>query len=334
MESKDNKYTIIKYALNAVFIFFFIFWLSRVDVTKLWHISKGMQTRFVLWFIASYTLSYIMYAIKYQILFQDVKHFKYKDFFFLTCSSSYSNFIAPGSGELLKIYILNQRENIPFGRSAIIILLERIFSLYILLVLVLLIFLFVDALNITKKIAFYSLMLLVGLTVTGVFFIHKKQKIKHLLEKLLRWLPFKTLNQTDISQLSLTEISNSLLKVNIIFYFIVFSILKFVFDGFRLYFILKMLGYELGYFYCLAGNIMINFLIMIPILPGAFGTFEFVSVSILHYGFGVPLEIILLEIFLERIFSTVLLFIYGAVSLNYLALSKDQIKDRLIKEHR
>ena len=167
MEPKGNKYTIVKYALNAVFIFFFIFWLSQIDITKLWHISKSMQTRFVLWFIASYTLSYTMYAIKYQILFQDVQNFTYKDFFFLICSSSYSNFIAPGSGELLKIYILNKRGNVPFGRSALIILLERVFSLFILLVLVLLIFLFVDSLNITKKIALYSLMLLVGLTVSG-----------------------------------------------------------------------------------------------------------------------------------------------------------------------
>jgi len=69
--------------------------------------------------------------------------------------------------------------------------------------------------------------------------------------------------------------------------------------------------------------------VMIPILPASIGSFEFVSVSILHYVFGVPLGINMLEIFLERLLSTLLLFILGIVSLSYLNISKEHIREQV-----
>jgi len=146
------------------------------------------------------------------------------------------------------------------------------------------------------------------------------------MEKILGFLPLKYFNHEAIRKMNQPEMFRQIFSLEVMFYFTVFSLLKFVFDGFRLYFILKTIGYNFPYLESLAANVIINSSVMIPILPGAFGSFEFVSVSILHYVFEVPLEMNVLEMFFERILSTLLLFTLGMMSLNYLNVSKEDIR--------
>ena len=153
--------------------------------------------------------------------------------------------------------------------------------------------------------------------------------MKQVLEKILEIPPLKYLSRDTIRKINQPETLRQVFSFEVMFYFTVYSLAKFVFDGFRLYFILRTIGYDLPYLHCLAAKAIINSAVMIPILPASIGSFEFVSVSILHYLFAVPLEINILEIFIERLLSTLLLFILGFVSLGYLNISKEEIGEEV-----
>ena len=150
MSEEKSKPRILKYAINLVFVGFFVFWLTQIDASKLGGILGNLQAKYILYFIASYVLSYALYAKKYQLLFSRIKEVRYLDLFFLTCAGSYSNFVVPASGELLKAFLLKKREGIDFAGSAVIIVLEKILSIVVLLFLLCFIILFVD-LQVTLK---------------------------------------------------------------------------------------------------------------------------------------------------------------------------------------
>jgi uncharacterized protein (TIRG00374 family) len=320
---------ILKYAIHFIFVGFFIFWLAQIDTSKLGRVLGDLKVKYIIYFVASYILSYALYAKKYHLLFSRIKQVRYIDLFFLTCSGSYSNFIVPASGEVLKAYVLKKREGIHLAKSAVIILLERFLSAVILLFLLWFVVSFIDLPSTLRRVVLYSLIILIASIIVGGFVIHRRDRIRQILEKILEIPPMKYLSRDTIRKLNQPEILREIFCFEVMFYFTVYSLLKFVFDGFRLYFILRTIGYDLPYLECLAAKAIINSAVMIPILPASIGSFEFVSVSILHYVFAVPLEMNILEIFLERLLSTLLLFILGFVSLSYLNVSKQEIGEQV-----
>jgi len=157
MNSDKRKIPILKYAMNVIFVGFFVFWMAQIDMAKLGNVLCDLRAKYIFYFVASYVFSYVLYAKKYHLLFSRIKQVKYIDFFFLTCSGSYSNFVVPASGELLKAFVLKRREDIDFASSALIIVLERILSTIVLLFLLCLIIVFIDLPLALKRVVFYSL---------------------------------------------------------------------------------------------------------------------------------------------------------------------------------
>jgi uncharacterized protein (TIRG00374 family) len=329
MRRDKGNFPILKYAINLIFVGFLVFWLAQIDASKLGRILGNLQAKYILYFIASYLLSYALYAKKYHLLFSRIKQVRYIDLFFLTCAGSYSNFIVPASGEVLKAFVLKRREGIDYSNSVVIIVIERILSILVVLFLLWFIISFIDLPATLRRVVLYCLIVLIASIIVGGFVIHRRDRIKQVMERILELPPLKYLSPDTIRKMNQPEIIRQIFSFEVIFYFTVLSLLKFIFDGFRLYFILKTIGYDLPYLECLAAKAIINSAVMIPILPASIGSFEFVSVSILHYVFGVPLGINMLEIFLERLLSTLLLFILGIVSLSYLNISKEHIREQV-----
>ncbi|MBW1699462.1 MAG: flippase-like domain-containing protein [Deltaproteobacteria bacterium] len=319
----------IKYGIYIVFITFFGFWLTQIDVNGLLGIIKDIDPLYILHFATAYLLSYALYAKKYQMLFRVIKKIKYSDLFFITCSGSYANFIVPVSGEILKIYALKKQEDIQVANATMVLLIERVLSLIVLLILLGIIVICIDTPKIFKTTIIYSYMGCTALAITWVFIIQKKHRIEKFIEKLITCLPLKDNRNIRIDSSDLLKLGKKLVMAKVIGYFTLYAVLKYIFDGFRLYFVLKTIGYDLGYVECLAANIIINFMIMIPMLPGSFGSFEFFSIWVLHYIFSVPLEVNFLEIFLARIYSTALLFVLGVISLNHLKISTQMLKSSM-----
>jgi hypothetical protein len=318
--ASGRRVRLLRHTVNAVFCGFFLLWLSRVDTDRLWQAVAGMQTRYIFFFALSYVVGYWAYAQKYRILFAHAQGLKPADFFHLTTASSYANFIVPGSGEVLKIGILKRQGRVPSAQTAVLLVAERVFALLVLLMLVLVIMPFFDTAADLRPLALAAAAAMAVVTAAILLALRYQRPMRRIVERLCRRIPLDMFRRIDLSAIDDPQLKARLLNARTILALTLFSLIKFVMEGFRLYFTLQTLGYPLAYLNCLAANIIINFIIMLPIVPGSFGTFEFVSVSILHYGFKVPLEINLLEIFLERIFSTVLLFVLGTVGLNRLAV--------------
>ena len=313
-----NRQSILKYIIYGIFFLTFGFWISRIDTDKLLKIIDEIQAYYILHFTVSYLLSYLFYAKKYQLLFKTVKNIRVRDLFFLTCSSSYANFIVPASGEVLKVYVLRRQHDIAAPTASMIILLERLLSLLVLLLLLGSIVFWIDTPTPFKLSILYAYAGCFALMLAGGIVATKKNKVQSLLDRFIAMLPGGSEKTGRVDVSALIDTCKQIFHRKILGRFVVYAVFKYIFDGFRLYYVLKIIGYNLGYVECLAGNIIINFVIMIPILPGSIGSFEFISVSVLHYVFAVPLEVNILEMFLERILSTVLLFVLGMISLYYL----------------
>lgn len=327
-----NNQSVIKYLIYGIFVLSFAFWISRIDTSRLLKIIDDIQAYYILHFAVSYLLSYLFYAKKYQLLFKTVKQISVRDLFFLTCSSSYANFVVPASGEVLKVYILRRQHNIAAATASMIILLERLLSLVVLLLLLGGIVFWIDTPTPFKLSILYAYIGCFTLVLAGGIVALKKNKIQVLLNRVIGMLPGGSQKTGRVDVSALIDTCKHIFHREILERFIFFAVLKYIFDGFRLYYVLKIIGYHLGYMECLAGNIIINFVIMIPILPGAIGSFEFISVSVLHYVFAVPLEVNILEMFLERILSTVLLFALGIFSFNQLNISKRYIRENIFEK--
>jgi len=313
-----NSQSILKYIIYGIFVIAFGFWISRIDTDKLLEIIHEIQPFYILHFTISYLLSYLFYAKKYQLLFGTVKNIRVRDLFFLTCSSSYANFVVPASGEVLKVYTLRRQHDIAVPTASMIILLERLLSLMVLLLLLGGIVFWIDTPAPFKLSILYADAGCLILVIAGGMVAVKRNKVQSLLDRFIARLPIGSERTGRVDVSALIDTCTQILHREILGRFVFYAVIKYVFDGFRLYYVLKIIGYHLGYVECLAGNIIINFVIMIPILPGAIGSFEFISVSVLHYVFAVPLEVNILEMFLERTLSTLLLFLLGMMSLYYL----------------
>jgi uncharacterized protein (TIRG00374 family) len=318
MRQRQNSRSILKFIIYGIFVLAFGFWISRVDTDTLFAIIQKIQPYYIPHFTVSYLLSYLFYAKKYQMLFKTVKNIRVRDLFFLTCAGSYANFVVPASGEVLKVYTLRRQHDMAVPTASMLILMEKLLSLMVLLLLLGSIVFLIDTPTPFKLSILYAGAGCFALAFTGGIVAKKKNRVQVLLDRFMAMLPvgFEKAGRVDLS--ALINVCRQILHRKILGRFVVFAVFKYIFDGFRLYYVLNIIGYNLGYVECLAGNIIINFVIMIPILPGAMGAFEFISVSVLHYVFLVPLEVNILEIFLERILSTVLLFALGMMSLYYL----------------
>jgi uncharacterized protein (TIRG00374 family) len=318
MTQRQNSRSILKFIICGIFVLAFGFWISRVDTDTLFAIIQKVQPYYIPHFTVSYLLSYLFYAKKYQMLFRTVKDIRVRDLFFLTCAGSYANFVVPVSGEVLKVYTLRRQHDIAVSTGSVLILMEKLLSLMVLLLLLGSIVFLIDTPAPFKKILLYAGAGCFALAFAGGVIAKKKNKVQVLLDRFMAILHSGSEEAGRVNVSAFIDTCKRVFHRKILGRFIAYAVLKYFFDGFRLYYVFKIIGYNLGYMECLAGNIIINFMIMIPILPGAIGSFEFISVSVLHYVFFVPLEVNILEIFLERILSTALLFLLGMMSLYYL----------------
>jgi uncharacterized protein (TIRG00374 family) len=216
--------------------------------------------------------------------------------------------------------MLRRQQNIPVSTSAMIILMEKLLSLAVVLLLLGTIVFWLDTPKQFKRIILYAYIGCFVLAMASGLIALKKNKIQLLLDRLVSVLPVSPVNKNRMDVSKSIDICKQLFQKNIIGPYVLFTVAKYIFDGFRLYFVLKTIGFDLAYMKCLAGSNIIYFVIAIPILPGAIGSFEFISISVLHYVFSVPLEVNLLEIFLERILSLSLLFGMGMISLHYVMM--------------
>lgn len=330
------KIKYIKVSLSVIFIAFFIYWLTKLNVSDLNKIFKNINFNYIYLFIFCYLLSYLLYAKKYQTLFSNTAKLKFKDFFFLVTSGSFANFIIPSSGEILKIYILKKNEGILYKNSILLILFERLFSCFVMLSLLCgLLFYYRNINFILNKIVIIAF-LIFSVSIVSILVILKffRQQTKKIFNKLFVFESDKKIfNLINISQLKELKNLRNYFSYKIIFFLLTYSTLMFLNDAFKLYFILKALNYDLGYPICLISNMLINFISLLPVIPGSFGSAEFMSITLLHNLFKVPLEINISELILERIFSIILLFILGLVSLNLLKINLKQIKVLKRKEN-
>jgi glycosyltransferase 2 family protein len=274
----------------------FLWWaLSKLNWGDFWQAIRTANYWWILPGIVVYFLAVWVRAWRWHYLLKPVKAVKTRVMFPITCIGYMGNNIYPArAGEVLRAVILKRREGVPISASLATIIVERIFDAVVMLG-----FVFVNLPELAKLASSDSgfvgniqefALIGTGLFVGALIVFLLAAMFPKVTLRIGQWLIDRLLPQRIREQSSgimhkfLDGLASLRSPINILMVFVT-SILIWLLETVKYWFVMHAFTFRVSYFALMLLNGVANLATTIPAAPGYIGTWEAVTKAVLSaYG--------------------------------------------------
>lgn len=290
-------------------------------------------------FIITYTIAFILRAYKMKLIFKGLDHnISYSTSYFSTVASFLINDSTPGKlGDVAKIFIVKDQENMRLSESVAGIAVERILDLLLLFLIscVALIYLYLGNFGTvgSKKILGQNLQFYLAIGAIFLFVIIS----------LLLLVIYKSEFVIKISEKISPKLSDYLRRFIINFkegfkkykdhrkellFIIILGFPTWFIDAFVVVIFFYLLGYQLNIFLLILAIILTFFSKIFPITPGGWGISENVGALFIFFFYpGIPFVEILSIFIVDHLFRSAYLLFFGGYSIFHYNFSLKEIEN-------
>lgn len=290
-------------------------------------------------FIITYTIAFILRAYKMKLIFKGLDHnISYSTSYFSTVASFLINDSTPGKlGDVAKIFIVKDQENMRLSESVAGIAVERILDLLLLFLIscVALIYLYLGNFGTvgSKKILGQNLQFYIAIGAIFLFVIIS----------LLLLVIYKSEFVIKISEKISPKLSDYLRRFIINFkegfkkykdhrkellFIIILGFPTWFIDAFVVVIFFYLLGYQLNIFLLILAIILTFFSKIFPITPGGWGISENVGALFIFFFYpGIPFVEILSIFIVDHLFRSAYLLFFGGYSIFHYNFSIKEIEN-------
>lgn len=290
-------------------------------------------------FIITYTIAFILRAYKMKLIFKGLDHnISYSTSYFSTVASFLINDSTPGKlGDVAKIFIVKDQENMRLSESVAGIAVERILDLLLLFLIscVALIYLYLGNFGTvgSKKILGQNLQFYIAIGAIFLFVIIS----------LLLLVIYKSEFVIKISEKISPKLSDYLRRFIINFkegfkkykdhrkellFIIILGFPTWFIDAFVVVIFFYLLGYQLNIFLLILAIILTFFSKIFPITPGGWGISENVGALFIFFFYpGIPFVEILSIFIVDHLFRSAYLLFFGGYSIFHYNFSLKEIEN-------
>jgi uncharacterized protein (TIRG00374 family) len=297
-----------------------------VDFQKLMKKLSMIGLVGTLLFILIYTIAFLLRAYKLKLIFRGLNHpIKYNSSYFSIGTSFFINSITPGQlGDVAKVFILKDQEDIRLSESFAGIAIERVldflflfsFSLFTLIFL----YLSIGEIEIETILGqslqlylFFGAVIISIIIILFLVLLYKQDFVIKIVNKVSSKLG-------DYLDRFLNNFKNGLKKFKDhrkeLLYIILLNFPTYIIDAFILVIFFVFLGYNLNIFIIILATLVLFFSNIIPITPGGWGVSENIgALLIIIFYPGFPYLDILAVFVIDHLLRTAYLCFYGGYSI-------------------
>lgn len=294
MGSRDLKLKRWQVWLGVLVSAVFLWWALRgLNLADVW---QWMQSANYLWLIPSVTVYFIGVWVRtwrWDYMLRPLKHIPVSRLFPVVVIGYMGNNIYPlRAGEVLRSYVLRQRENVPMGASLATVIVERVFDGLVMLMFVFAALpfapipgrLFQQTVIIASAAFFGALLFFFGLASQPQRFLALTQWISR------RLLPNRLQHPIlEFMQRFLAGLHSLRNFRNVLMIFMT-SILIWLLETVKYWFVMHAFDFEVSFFALMLMNGIVNLATTLPTAPGYIGTFDGPGIAVLvQYGIPQPI---------------------------------------------
>ena len=319
--------------LLLIFMAFFIDFLQFIQNI----ITVGFLGLII--FVITYTIAFILRAYKLKLIFKGLNlNTKYSTSYFSTGASFVINDLTPGKlGDLAKIFIIKDEENINLGESTAAIAIERVLDLILLFIIscFALIYLYISNFSgatsgqiLGQNIQFYlaiGAILIIGILLLFILLLYKTEFIINILKKispqLAHYLGRFVINFKE-GMKKFKDHKRELI------YIILLGFPTWIIDASIVIIFFYMLGFQLNIFLLILAIILTFFSKTFPITPGGWGISENIGAAFIYFFYSLTITFpeILSIFIIDHLFRSAYLLFFGGYSIFHYNFSLKKIK--------
>jgi glycosyltransferase 2 family protein len=278
-------------AISALFLWYT---LSKQDLGKMWSAILHAQFFWILPGIAVYFIGVWVRTWRWQYMLRPIKKIPLRILFPVVTIGYMGNNIYPArAGELLRAFLLKQRESIPVSASVATIFIERIFD-----AVVMMLFIFINLPELTSlqgESGFIGNIQQLAIIGTGIFFgalvlfllaaMFPAITARGVAWSVAHLIPARFQEKVHGLSLKFLEGLACLRSPRDAFMVFFTSILIWLLETAKYWFIMQGFPFAVSFFTLMLNNGISNLVTTIPSAPGYVGTFDAASVAVLTaYG--------------------------------------------------
>lgn len=279
----------------AISVLFVYLALNGLKLDKVWHY---MQTAHYIWLIPSVAVYFVAVwarTWRWDYMLRPLKHIPLRRLFPVVVIGYMGNNVYPfRAGELLRSYVLRQREGVSIGASLATVIVERVFDGLVMLVFVFVALPFtpipgdngrIQSMVIIASIAFFAALI--------IFFALAALPNQFL--RLAEWFSQRLLPARAASPLLdflhrfLTGLESLRNFRNVLMIFLT-SVVIWLLETVKYWFVMHAFDFQVSFFALMLMNGVVNLATTLPSAPGYVGTFDEPGIEILKL-YGIPADI-------------------------------------------
>ncbi|MHA2431547.1 MAG: lysylphosphatidylglycerol synthase transmembrane domain-containing protein [Promethearchaeota archaeon] len=291
-------------------------------------------------FIITYTLAFILRAYKLKLVFKGINQkISYSTSYFSLGASFFINGVIPGKvGDVAKIFIIKDQENIGLGESTAGIAVERILDLILLFIISCFALIFLYLSNIGEaasrevlglNIQFYLIIgavLIIGILILIILLLYKTETVIKLIAKISPKIAYYVGRFVVNFKRGIKELKEN---KKILIYIILLGFPVWIIDGFIIVIFFYALGFQLNILILILAVILSFFSQVFPILPGGWIISENIGAVfiVLFYPF-LGYDNILAIFIIDHLIRQVYVLFFGGYSMFRFNFSLKELEDR------
>jgi uncharacterized protein (TIRG00374 family) len=280
MTRKQRLIVIAGIAVSAIFL-----WLAfqGLNPAAVWGYIQEANTALIIFGAAWFFVSVVVMALRWQYLLRSIRWVPLRDLTELVCIGYMGNNVYPlRAGEVLRIYLLQRDHGVAFGRSTVVVVIERLFDGLVMLTFVFVGLALIDDASPTLRVVGIATapIFLLGL---AIFFVlaAKPNILRRLVKTVSRFLPSKlrdfTLRLSDEVLAGLEGLRNASDLVGTI----LASYGTWLLEASVYWIVALAFNMHLDFAVTLLMVGVVNLAGLIPASPGQVGVFEFFVILVL-----------------------------------------------------
>ncbi len=291
-------------------------------------------------FIITYTIAFILRAFKLKLIYKGIGHeIRYSTSYFSIGAAFFINGVIPGKvGDVAKIFIIKDQENMGLGESTAGIAVERILDLILLFIIscFALIFLYLSNIGETSdreilglNIQFYLIIgavLIIGILILIILLLYKTETVIKLIAKISPKIAYYIERFVINFKRGIKGLKEN---KKILIYVILLGIPVWIIDAFIIVIFFYALGYQLNIIILILAVILSFLSQVLPILPGGWVISENIGAVFLSlfYPF-LDYNSILAIFIIDHLIRQVYVLCFGGYSMFRFNFSLKELKDR------
>jgi hypothetical protein len=283
-----------KFWLGAVVsAFFLVLALSGLDLVRVWGYVKSANYWWILPGVVAYSIGVWVRAWRWHYLLRSVKPVPVSTMWPIVVIGYMGNNIYPfRAGEVLRAYVLKQKESVSISASIATILVERIFDGLVMLLFVFIALPFAPGLPAwLRQIVILASVAFLGALIIFLVMAALPDKSRELYQWGITSFSPHNIQETllTLADRFMEGISslNSLPNIVMIFFT---SIVIWLLETIKYWFVMHAFDFTVSFFALMLMNGVVNLATTLPSAPGYIGTFDAPGIAVLEV-FGVPSDI-------------------------------------------